>query len=73
MAQEDEWIITRMRRLQARPFCPECHLFLGEHDDRTCHMRYEEDIVCVTYAPKLPSPESLQSLVGDYGFTTSLT
>ncbi len=43
MAQEDEWTIVRMRRLQAKPFCPECHLFLGEHDDLTCSMRWVPD------------------------------
>ena len=69
MAQEDEWIIVRMRRLQDKPFCPECHLFLGEHDDRTCSMRYEEDEVCATSVSKLPSLELLQSLDGDFGST----
>jgi hypothetical protein len=58
-----------MRKLTARPFCPKCHLFIEEHDDNACDMRYtEEDETCALPAPqKLPSLESLCLLVGDFG------
>lgn len=40
MAQRDEWINIRMERIFAHPFCPKCHVFLEEHDDKACDMRY---------------------------------
>jgi hypothetical protein len=67
-----EWTNIRMQRVLSRPFCPKCYLFLEEHDDEACDMRWEEDKpVCATSAPKLPSLESLQSLDGDSGFSGS--
>jgi len=68
MAQQDDWTITRMRKLTERPFCPQCHLFIEEHNNKTCDMRYtEEEETCALPAPKLPSLESLCLLVGDSG------
>lgn len=69
MAQRDDWINERMKKVLARPFCPKCYLFLEQHDDSVCNMRYEEDEECATSVPKLPSLESLQSLDGDSGCT----
>jgi hypothetical protein len=70
MAQRDNWTNERMKKLVRRPFCPKCCLFLEEHNDNACDMRYEEDKeVCVTSALKLPSLELLQSLDGDSGST----
>ena len=34
---------ARMKRLLARPFCPSCYLFLEEHDNNACDMRWEPD------------------------------
>jgi hypothetical protein len=63
----EQGINERMKRLVARPFCPQCHLFLEDHNNTTCEMRYEEDEPCATSALKLPPLESLCLLVGDYG------
>jgi hypothetical protein len=65
----EEGINIRMGRLLARPFCPKCYLFIEEHDDNACNMRYEEDEPCATSAPSQPSLESLCLLVGDSGYT----
>ena len=37
---KEEGVNERMKRLVARPFCPKCCLFLEEHDDKACDMRY---------------------------------
>lgn len=66
---KEEWVNERMKRLTARPFCPKCFLFLEEHNNSACDMRYEEDLPCVSCVPKQPSLESLCLLVGDSGFT----
>jgi hypothetical protein len=39
----------RLKRLMARPFCPTCHLFLEEHNDDACDMRWEpEEELCAS-------------------------
>jgi hypothetical protein len=69
VAQRDDWTNERMKKLTARPFCPKCYLFLEDHDDEACDMRWVEDEVCATSVPKLPSLESLRLLDGDSGIT----
>lgn len=70
MAQRDDWINERMKKVLKNPFCPKCYLFLDQHDDNVCDMRYEEEPEeCASSAPKLPSLELLQSLDGDSGTT----
>jgi hypothetical protein len=62
----EEGINERMKRLIARPFCPKCYLFLEEHDNEACDMRWEED-ACVTSVQK-PEPLPLLPLWdGDFG------
>lgn len=51
MAHREQWTIERMRTLINRPFCPKCHLFIEEHDDNECDMRYtEEEETCAMTA-----------------------
>ena len=33
-------VLGRMKQLLLRPFCPKCYLFLEEHNDKDCNMRY---------------------------------
>ena len=40
---KEEGINERMKRLTDRPFCPQCYLFLEEHDDNACDLRWFED------------------------------
>ena len=49
----EDWINVRMAKVVARPFCPKCHLFLDEHNNKVCDMRYvpdPEEELCVTSA-----------------------
>jgi hypothetical protein len=43
VAQRDDWINERMKKLTAQPFCPQCYLFLEEHDDSSCDLRWVEE------------------------------
>lgn len=50
MDEREEWVNVRMQKIVARPFCPNCHLFLEEHDDEVCNMRYTiepEEALCL--------------------------
>lgn len=40
MDEREEWVNVRMQKIVARPFCPNCHLFLEEHDGVQCDYRY---------------------------------
>jgi hypothetical protein len=40
---QEKGINFRMERLLARPFCPSCYLFLEEHDNKACDMRWEPE------------------------------
>lgn len=41
--REVNGINAGMKRLTERPFCPQCYLFLDEHDDNACNLRWIEE------------------------------
>lgn len=41
--EQNDWIVTRMRKLLASDFCPRCGKHKALHDNETCNMRFVPD------------------------------